>query len=117
MAALQIRSLPPEVYEALAEEAKKQRRSINQQAIVTLKRGLRDTSHIHKDGSMDAEIFDGRELRPIPAGYNPDDDPEEIARNKARRRAVLEEIRALPKIEFPPGYPSAVEMIREDRER
>ena len=46
MPTLQIRNLPEELYEALKAAAKRERRSLNQQAIVTLENGLTDLAEI-----------------------------------------------------------------------
>lgn len=46
MPTLQIRDLPPELYEALKAAAKRERRSLNQQAIVTLENGLTGLAEI-----------------------------------------------------------------------
>ena len=46
MPTLQIRNLPEELYEALKAAAKRDRRSLNQQAIVTLENGLTDLAEI-----------------------------------------------------------------------
>ena len=40
MPTLQIRKLPEDIYQALKEEAERERRSLSQQAIITLAKGL-----------------------------------------------------------------------------
>lgn len=48
MASLQVRDLPDQIYEKLKKEAKKKHRSLAQQAVVTLAKGL-DTSYNPKE--------------------------------------------------------------------
>lgn len=45
MPSIQIRDVPEEIYKTLAETAKRERRSLAQQAIVTLERGLSIEDH------------------------------------------------------------------------
>ena len=49
MPALQIRDLPDHIYKRLAEEAERERRSLAQQAIVVLNRGLNVDLTEHKE--------------------------------------------------------------------
>jgi len=48
MASLQVRDLPEQIYEKLKKEARKMHRSLAQQAVITLAKGL-DTSHNPKE--------------------------------------------------------------------
>ncbi len=48
MATLQVRDLPDQIYEKLKKEAKKKHRSLTQQAIITLAKGL-DTPYNPKE--------------------------------------------------------------------
>lgn len=82
MPSLQIRDLPEEIYLKLVESAKRNRRSLAQEALELLDRSLR----------------------------NQEDD-------RARRRALIEEIRRNPITFKKKPKKSVVEMIREDRER
>jgi len=78
---LQVRDVPEHIYRLLAEQAASERRSLAQQAVAVLARGL----HVEVD-------------------------------NKARRRALLENLKAHP---IAPGrkFRSAARTIREDRDR
>ena len=80
MATLQVRNLPDHIYSALREQAEAEHRSLAQQAVVVLERGLR------------------------------------IEDNRARRRRVLVEIRAMDHTPFE-NLPDAAKLIREDRDR
>lgn len=80
MPSLQIRDMPDDVYEALAERARVQRRSLAQQAVAEL-----------------ARI------------------PELEARRT--REAVIQKIRALPRILPKKNALDPVKLIREDRDR
>jgi hypothetical protein len=81
MPLLQVRDVPERIYRLLAAQAERERRSLAQQAVAVLARGL--------EVETDA---------------------------KARRRAILESLRAKP---IAPGvnFRSAEEGLREDRER
>lgn len=81
MPLIQVRDVPEHIYRLLAEQARLQRRSLSQQAVTVLARGL--------EVETDA---------------------------KARRRAVLDEIRSTPSEHFA-GLPDPVKLIREDRQR
>jgi plasmid stability protein len=48
MATLQVRDLPEQIYEKLKKEANKKHRSLAQQAVITLAKGL-ETSHNPKE--------------------------------------------------------------------
>jgi plasmid stability protein len=45
MASLQIRDLPDQIYEKLKKEAKKKHRSLAQQALITLAKGLKTSDN------------------------------------------------------------------------
>jgi hypothetical protein len=80
MPLIQVRDVPEHIYRRLVEQAGRERRSLAQQVVTVLARGL--------------------EVEPSP---------------KARRKKILEEIRARGPVGT--GLPSAVGLIREDRER
>jgi hypothetical protein len=114
MAALQIRSLTPEMHEWLSAVAEKEHRSVNQQALVMLKR-------IKERGGMQWEdAFESQENRTRLFPNSADRTSEQIEQNKARRRAALESIRELNErtgYRYPEDLPTPAEMIREDRDR
>jgi antitoxin FitA len=80
MPSLQIRDMPEDIYEALAERARVQRRSLAQQAVADL-----------------ARI------------------PEVEARRT--REAVIQKIRALPRVLPKKGSLDPAKLVREDRDR
>jgi plasmid stability protein len=82
MPSLQVRELPEHIYRRLRQEAEIEHRSIAQQAVAAIARGL----------SLDP-------------------DP------KARRCALLDEIRAGSGGAVPVSLPDPVDLIREDRDR
>ncbi|MEM6628831.1 MAG: hypothetical protein AAF694_04125 [Bacteroidota bacterium] len=47
MPSLQVRNVPEALYQALKAAAKRERRSINQQAIVALEKGLEDQAELN----------------------------------------------------------------------
>ncbi|MEM9723804.1 MAG: hypothetical protein AAGA10_31385 [Bacteroidota bacterium] len=47
MPSLQVRNVPEALYQALKAAAKRERRSINQQAIVALEKGLEDQTELN----------------------------------------------------------------------
>ena len=56
MHTLQIRKLPENIYMALKEEAERERRSINQQAIIVLMRGLQEPEGLNRRKKVLEEI-------------------------------------------------------------
>jgi hypothetical protein len=80
MPLIQVRDVPEHIYRRLVEQAGRERRSLAQQVVTVLARGL---------------------------------DVEQSP--KARRKRIIEEIRARGPVGT--GLPSAVRLIREDRER
>jgi hypothetical protein len=78
MASLQIREMPQEVYDALAERAKRERRSLAQQAIVELARIPELTQREEKRRAIDEireriSAYGTRPLRPSPEDLIRDD--------------------------------------------
>ena len=78
---IQVRNVPENIYNALVEQARSERRSLAQQAILVLARGL----------NVEAD-------------------------QKARRRKVIEAIRASDHTPYV-NLPDPVKLIREDRNR
>ena len=97
MPALQIRALPQDVYDLLAETAKRQYRSITQQAIVSLREGL---------FKVDAPSY----------AAQPDADLLAPTQRAAQREAILARIQAMEKPKIPKGFPSPAELVRADRD-
>ncbi len=103
MPALQVRDLPQETYDRLAESARREHRSLAQQ-----------TAHI-------IEWYlnhDGQHFHDVPRSvYAPTvDTPEEIAARKERRRLVLARIDEMGPMLVSDDMPDVVELIREGRE-
>jgi len=90
MPALQIRALPQDVYDLLAETAKRQYRSITQQAIVSLREGL------------DVAETDTAQLA--------------SAQRVAQREAIWARIQAMEKPKTPKNFPSPAGLVRADRD-
>ncbi|WP_062530603.1 MULTISPECIES: hypothetical protein [Olsenella] len=107
MPAVQVREMPQDLYEKVAEEARLERRSLAQQMTVIVEehfaegRVLRERNrHIETPEleSLGIRIEGNREER------------------RARRRLVLERIRSRVCFELPDGFPNAAELVREDRD-
>ncbi|MBQ0166332.1 MAG: hypothetical protein KBT02_04385 [Treponema sp.] len=104
MALLQVRNFPDDLYEKLAQMAKKDNRSITQETICILGR------------AVGAEEY-GEENTFSPYLVKVEDTPMTKAqRNRQRRLQVLAEIEAL-NLHLPEGAQTPEEMIREDRDR
>lgn len=88
MPALQVRDFPDDLYEKLKAVAQREHRSIAQQTIVAVERGIEAPTKV------DQEMLD----------------------NVARRKAVIDRINALPPFEVPEDFPSPQEIIREMRD-
>jgi hypothetical protein len=70
MPLLQVRDLPEPLYRRLVEEAAKERRSLSQQAIATLAKGLAadlDSTQRRKAALLEASKIDRRVTRNLPA--------------------------------------------------
>ena len=116
MAALQIRSMPSELYDALVRAAKEEHRSINQQAIAILQAVLMNGGILHPamQGSVRGSGFT------CGVSYGHREDPRVVEERKARRRALFAEIDEFHKksgYQYPKNFPSPTELIREDRDR
>lgn len=123
MPALQVKECPDELYEQLRECAAEECRSMSQQTIYILKEYLsaysqaregrkgsfRASNFIYVDPTRDlVETAQERESRQR-------EEAEREARREKRKR-LIESIRSQPKFEVPEGFPSAAELIREDRD-
>ena len=97
MPVLQIRALPQDVYDLLVETAKRQYRSITQQAVVSLREGLFQTptaAHVAQpDAGMRAPT-----------------------QRVAQREAIWARIQAMEKPKIPKDFPSPAELVRDDRD-
>jgi hypothetical protein len=68
MPAIQVRDVPEEIYRSLTEEAKRERRSLSQQIVVTLARGL----EMHPDAqSRRRALFEEIRKHPIKLPLDP----------------------------------------------
>ena len=99
MPALQVRDLSQDLYDKLKERAEREHRSLAQETIVAIER--------HVDPQP----------RPIdaPARFVLVDEETERKARIERRRRVLDEIASMPPSIVPDDFPSAAELIREDR--
>lgn len=79
MATLTIKNLPDEIYAALGRTAKRNRRSINREAIVQLEDSL---SRVPRD--VEKEIDEIRKLRESLTGVYLTDEDLEFAKNEGR---------------------------------
>lgn len=66
MPALQIRDLPPDLYEALSTKAREEGRSLAQQAIVELRLSLRSRDHAATREATLRELAEGAPLVDLP---------------------------------------------------
>lgn len=96
MPALQVRECPPELYEELSAEAKRQNRSIAQQ-MLTILQG-------HYGLGPEARTGAGSVV------------PETRAERAARKKRLLEELDALPGFEIPSEFGDAATMVSHLRE-
>lgn len=128
MPALQVRDFPEDLYEELKECAEQEHRSIAQQVTFILSRYLklyRSPASL-EDGPvpvrfsyanpalLESGAYEASELGT--EGYCTE---EAVAERKARqekRRELLERIHSRPQTPIPDDFPSAAELIREDRD-
>ena len=114
MPALQVRDLPPQVYEDLKTCAEEEHRSIAQQALVAIEDYL---ARRKREKEVQAVVDAG--IPPVPKPWEPGyrDWQRSQAAAQARlerRREVFARIDALPISKDPEGFPSVAELIRED---
>ena len=119
MPTLQVRDLPQETYDRLAERARQQHRSLTQETIAILDGVLCRMSSVQAgDGAGPDEEGGEKVPSPLPqpswVELRRVDTPEERAR---RRRASIERVRALPGFSVPADFPAVPELLDEDRER
>jgi plasmid stability protein len=101
MASLQVRDFPLDLYEELKTRARQEHRSISQQTIIALR------EHV-AEGMNKAQPISFAPTRGFAAQVERESRVE-------RRRKVLAEIHALPKVKIPDDFPSSVEILREAR--
>ena len=82
MPSLQVREMPTALYRALQESAKREHRSIAQQAIVTLSRGMNLTSNMNQHRRSLLDAIKKASVRPPDLELSP---PEELI-NEDRNR-------------------------------
>jgi len=104
MPALQVREMPNQLYEQLKARAELEHRSLAQQTIACLEESL------------------NKPLRGVgESGYSPYyvlkfDTEEDRQRRMEKRRQLFERIDKLGGFEVPDDFPSAAELVREDRD-
>lgn len=109
MPALQVRDFPDDLYEELKLYAATQHRSVAQQTIVAVEQMLEAKNASH--------YWDGETLYRAasrPRYINFDSEKERLARIE-KRKALFEEIHALPKVNIPANFPSTLELIHQGR--
>lgn len=100
MPTLQVRDLPQDLYDKLADEAAAEFRSLAQQTTYILDQHFRER----------VERMSMRVVR------HDEDSPEVIAKRIERRKRIFARLDAMPKVTIPEGFPSVTEMLAEDRE-
>lgn len=117
MPPLQVRDMPQDLYESFKEITELEHRSLAQQTIVALEYYLKN--HEIRDGKVVEKNTTARqpfvpfERDGVTYMTDPNETPEE---RKARLTALFDHINSLPKLNLPEGFPSVVEMLREERE-
>jgi len=110
MPPLQIRNMPQDVYEELAQVAKDKHRSAVQQALVYIKRGI----EADKGGGLHQAYMPVYKAQSYPNPFYVD--PQRRAERKEELRKIFERLDAMPPLNLPKDFPSPEEMIREDRD-
>ena len=100
MPALQIRDVPEDVYQDLVALAKKEHRSINQQALFMLREKLYPQLYLHRQDVMQS--------------YS--DNQVSETQYKARIGELRRKYSSRPQRSWPKDVPTPTEMIREDRD-
>ena len=114
MPPLQIRNMPQDVYEELTQVAKDEHRSAVQQALFYIKRGIEaDKSGGTPQAFMPTCRLDACPLS-SPSPYR--SDPQQTAKRKAQVADAIAKLKAMPPLDLPDDFPSAEELIREDRD-
>lgn len=110
MPALQVRDFPDDLYEQLKTYAASQHRSMAQQTIVAVEQMLEAANASHY---WDGETLHRLERRPHYFDF--DTEAQRSARIE-KRKALFEEISALPKVDIPSDFPNSVQLVREGHE-
>lgn len=128
MPALQVRDFPEDLYEKLKECAEQEHRSIAQQTTYILSRYLRlyRSSAAFEDGPVPVRLACANPAllesgaygasEPGTGGYYTEESIAEREARQKKRRELLERIHSRPQTPIPDDFPSAVELIREDRD-
>lgn len=128
MPALQVRDFPEDLYEELKKCAEREHRSIAQQAAYILSRYLRLYRSVpgFDDGPVPVRfacanpaLLESGAYEPFEPGTEGYFTEEDLARREVRqkrRRELLERIHSRPQTPVPEDFPSAVELIRQDRD-
>lgn len=114
MPALQVRELPQDIYDELKARADKEHRSLSQQTIVLLQQALAAGKQSAQQPPVELGARKVSYEDALAGWQYPSDETRE--ERIARRKRLFEEIDKLPAIDLPPDFPSAAELIREDRD-
>lgn len=123
MPALQVRDFPPDLYEELKQCAEREHRSMAQQTVVAVEAYLRGGGAVGRSAAAASASV----AAPIPASIPMTPEmsmpyapftviPGEGLSRAERRRRVFEKIKQMPKVDLPPDFPDAAEIIRQCRE-
>lgn len=118
MPALQVRDFPDDLYEELKERAREEHRSIAQQTIACVEQALSlplapawQSWAVPRTEEVRVPNLDPpADRRPVWAHHGLP--PEQVE----ERKKLFAEMLKRPTFEVPDGFPSAVELIREDRD-
>lgn len=102
MPALQVRDFPDHMYEELKAAAQRDHRSIAQQTIYAVEQYLK----AQRRGVEEQDTWTNRTKQA-------EDERQERIK---KREALFEKLSKMPPHEVPEGFPSAAELIREDRD-
>ena len=116
MPALQVKDFPVDLYEELRSCAQAEDRSIAQQTTRILREYLREYRKVGGRAGFAVRPVDVTEAAPAAPHRAHRESEEEVAARIERRRRTFERIDTLPKFEVPDDFPSAAELIREDRD-
>lgn len=116
MPALQVKDFPVDLYEELRACAQAEDRSIAQQTTRILREYLREYRKVGGRVEFAVRPVDVTEAASASPRRAHRETEDEIAARIERRRRVFEHVHALPALKLPDDFPSAAELIREDRD-
>ena len=100
MPTLQVRDLPQDLYDKLADEAAAEFRSLAQQTTYILDQHFRER----------VERMRMRVVR------HDEDSPQAGTERIVRRKRIFAQLETMPKVTIPENFPSVIDMLAEDRE-